>query len=138
MSSCPPCGRACLKGIIIGNVGKDPETRDLPGGDKVTNFSVAVSRKWTDKAGQKHEETTWFRVACYRGLAEIAQQYVRKGGQVMVSGRISARAYVDNNNQPAVSLDLNADQLQLLGGKAESSNGSKIRGGQANRENIPF
>ena len=138
MSSCPPCGRACLKGIILGNVGRDPETRDLPGGDKVANFSVAVSRKWTDKGGQKREETTWFRVACFGKLGEIAQQYVRKGGQVMVSGRISARAYVDNNNQPAVSLDLNADQLQLLGGKAKSSGGSKIRWGQANRENIPF
>ena len=78
MSSCPPCGRACPKEIILGNVGRDPDTRDLPGGDKVTNFSVAVSRKWTDKAGEKREETTWFRVACFRGLADIAQQYVRK------------------------------------------------------------
>lgn len=104
--------------LIIGNVGRDPELRDLPGGDKVANFSVAVTRKWTDRqTNERREETTWFRVACYRQLADIASQYVRKGGQVMVAGRISARAYLDNNQQPAVSLDLTADQLQLLGSR---------------------
>jgi single-strand DNA-binding protein len=118
--------------IIIGNVGRDPEIRDLPNGDKVANFSVAVTRRWNDRqTNEKREETTWFRVACYRQLADIAMQYVRKGGQVMVSGRISARAYLDNNQQPAVSLDLNADQMQLLGSRDGAEGGSYSGGGQA-------
>lgn len=118
--------------LIIGNVGRDPETRDLPNGDKVTNFSVAVTRKWSDRqTNERREETTWFRVACYRQLADIANQYVRKGGQVMVSGRISARAYLDNNQQPAVSLDLNADQLQLLGSRDGAEGGGAYSGGGA-------
>jgi len=118
--------------LIIGNVGRDPETRDLPNGDKVTNFSVAVTRKWNDRqTNERREETTWFRVACYRQLADIANQYVRKGGQVMVAGRISARAYLDNNQQPAVSLDLNADQLQLLGSRDGADGGGSYSGGGA-------
>ncbi|MBL8145666.1 MAG: single-stranded DNA-binding protein [Anaerolineae bacterium] len=118
--------------LIIGNVGRDPETRDLPNGDKVTNFSVAVTRKWNDRqTNERREETTWFRVACYRQLADIAMQYVHKGGQVMVAGRISARAYLDNNQQPAVSLDLNADQLQLLGSRDGTDGGGYSGGGAA-------
>jgi single-strand DNA-binding protein len=117
--------------IIIGNVGRDPELRDMPNGDKVANFSVAVTRKWNDRqTNERREETTWFRVACYRQLADIAMQYVRKGGQVMVSGRISARAYLDNNQQPAVSLDLNADQMQLLGSR-DGAEGGYSGGGMA-------
>lgn len=118
--------------LIIGNVGRDPEIRDLPNGDKVANFSVAVTRKWTDRqTNERREETTWFRVACYRQLADIAMQYVRKGGQVMVAGRISARAYLDNNQLPAVSLDLNADQLQLLGSRDGEGAGGSYSGGGA-------
>ena len=70
-------------------------------------------------------------MACYRQLADIANQYVRKGGQVMVAGRISARAYLDNNQQPAVSLDLNADQLQLLGSRDGAEGGGYSGGGTA-------
>lgn len=131
--------------LIIGNVGRDPEVRDLPNGDKVANFSVAVTRKWNDRqSNERREETTWFRVACYRQLADIAMQYVRKGGQVMVAGRISARAYMDNNQQPAVSLDLNADTLQLLGSRDMAEGGSYSggsRGGPSEPDSagdIPF
>ncbi|MFN8379355.1 MAG: single-stranded DNA-binding protein [Anaerolineae bacterium] len=116
--------------IIVGNVGRDPEVRDLPNGDKVANFSVAVTRRWNDRqTNEKREETTWFRVACYRQLADIANQYVRKGTQIMVVGRISARAYLDNNQQPAVSLDLNADTFQLLGGRDGEGAGGSYSGG---------
>ena len=138
--------------IIVGNVGRDPETREFPDGGKVTNFSVAVTRRWNDRqTNEKREETTWFRVACRNQLADIANQYVRKGTQIMVVGRISARAYLDNNQQPAVSLDLNADTFQLLGSRdgAEAggysgggSTGGSSRGGSYNDvdsgTDIPF
>jgi single-strand DNA-binding protein len=138
--------------IIVGNVGRDPEVRDLPDGNKVANFSVAVTRKWNDRSSnERREETTWFRVACFRQLADIASQYVRKGGQIMVVGRISARAYLDNAQQPAASLDLTADNFQLLGsrdgGDGDSgsysgggSNYSGGRGGSGDSDNadIPF
>ncbi len=118
--------------IIVGNVGRDPEPRDLPDGSRVVNFSVAVTRRWNDRqTNERREETTWFRVACYRQLAETALQYVRKGTQIMVIGRISARAYLDNNQQPAVSLDLNADNFQLLGSRDQGEGGSYSGGSTA-------
>jgi single-strand DNA-binding protein len=107
--------------IIVGNVGNDPESKMLPSGQNVTNFNVAVTRKWNDRdSNERKEETTWFRVACYRNLADIAAQYVRKGTQVMVVGRVSARAYIDKNQQPAVSLELNADNFQMLGSRGDN------------------
>lgn len=120
--------------IIVGNVGRDPEPRDLPDGSRVVNFSVAVTRRWNDRqTNERREETTWFRVACYRQLAETALQYVRKGTQIMVVGRISARAYLDNNQQPAVSLDLNADNFQLLGSRDQGEGGSSSTAGSGSR-----
>lgn len=137
--------------IIVGNVGNDPESKMLPSGQNVTNFNVAVTRKWNDRdSNERKEETTWFRVACYRNLADIASQYVRKGSQVMVVGRVSARAYIDKNQQPAVSLELNADNFQMLGSRADAmgdtgsySGGSGARqssnsGPDEEFRNIPF
>lgn len=104
--------------IIVGNVGRDPEVRYLQNGQAVTNFSVAVTRKWNDReSDEKREETTWFRVTCWRKLAEIAHQYVHKGTQIMVVGTIKASAYADKDGRPAVNLELTADNFQLLGGR---------------------
>jgi single-strand DNA-binding protein len=127
---------------IVGNVGRDPETRDVSSGNPVSNFSVAVTRRWNDRAtGDKREETTWFRVAAFGPLSNVVQQYVRKGGQVMVAGRINARAYLDNNGQPACSLDLTADTIQLLGSRddapAAASNGAVAPEPEV-ENNIPF
>jgi len=135
--------------IIIGNVGRDPEIKNLANGSTVCNFTVAVSRNWTDKqSNERREETTWFRVECWSNLAEIANQYIRKGKQVMVVGQVKARAYLDNSQQPQASLELRADNFQLLGRKEEgdgSSNDSggreynnAPRGGSENFEDIPF
>jgi single-strand DNA-binding protein len=106
--------------IIVGNVGRDPEMRYLPSGQAVTNFTVAVTRRWNDRqTNERKEETTWFRVAVWGNQAETANNFVRKGTQIMVIGRISARAYQDNGGQPAASLELTADTFQLLGGRGE-------------------
>jgi single-strand DNA-binding protein len=118
--------------IIVGNVGRDPETKYMQNGTPVTNFSVAVSRRWTDQGtNEQREETTWFRVACWRRLAETAAQYVKKGTQIMVVGRVSARAYTGTDGTPQVSLDLTADNFQLLG-----SRGDSVQAGQAGDPNM--
>lgn len=127
--------------IIVGNVGRDPEMKYFPDGNSVCNFSVAVTRKSTDRNTQERkEETTWFRVACWRQLAEIANQYVHKGTQVMIVGRVKARAYVDNAGQPQVSLDIEADQMQLLGGRGDNAGDSSYAPGSGTSElkDIPF
>lgn len=119
--------------IIVGNVGRDPEMKYFPSGDQVCNFSVAVTRK-VGAGDQRKEETTWFRVACWRQLAEIANQYVHKGSQVMIVGRVKARAYLDNAGQPQVSLDIDADQMQLLGGRGDND----LRVDFDNTNDVPF
>jgi single-strand DNA-binding protein len=107
--------------IIIGNVGRDPELRYTQSGVAVADFSVAVSRRWTDRnTNESREETTWFRVTAWRGLAETVQQYVHKGMQVMVTGRVTASAYIANDGEARASLDLTAQDIQFLGRRGEA------------------
>lgn len=115
---------------IVGNVGKDPAMRYTQAGVPVCDFSVAVNEKHGDK-----ETTTWVRVTCWRQLAEIANQYVRKGGQVMVAGRASVSAYTNKAGQPAASLELTADKLVLLGGRADAGEGAPPAD---DYEHVPF
>ncbi|MDZ4767110.1 MAG: single-stranded DNA-binding protein [Chloroflexota bacterium] len=115
--------------IIVGNVGKDPEMKYLQSGSGVCNFSVAVSRKYTTN-GEQRDETTWYRVAVWNKLAETANQYVRKGTQIMVVGRISVRAYMGNDGTPQASIELNADSFQLLGGRGDAMASGGNGGGQ--------
>lgn len=123
--------------IIVGNVGRDPEVRYLQSGQAVASFSVAVSRKWKDKdTDEQREETTWFRVTCWRRLAETANQYVHKGTQIMVVGTIKASAYTDKEGQPASSLELTADNFQLLGSRGDAE-GEPEEAGTPSRD-IPF
>ncbi len=129
--------------IIVGNVGRDPETKMFPNGQMVCNFSVAVSRRWTDRSSnEQREETTWFRVACWGKQAETANQYVKKGTQIMVIGRVSARAYKDNNGQPQASLELTADNFQLLGSRGDAGGGGlaggDYSGSASDMGEIPF
>lgn len=122
--------------IVIGNVGREPETRDMPSGNgSVTSFSVAVTTKWTDRQTQeKKERTTWYSVSCWNRLSDIARQYVRKGTQIMVVGTVSARTYMDKNNQPQASLDLRAENFQLLGGRGEGGPSGSGSDGDYNSE----
>ena len=107
--------------IIIGNVGRDPQLRYTQSGIPVCDFSVAVTRRIGRRDDpDRTEKTTWFRVTCWRQQAEIASQYVRKGTQIMVVGTIEASAYTDRSGQPAASLDLTADNFQLLGSRADA------------------
>ncbi len=100
---------------IIGNLGQTPEMKFLPDGRPVTNFSVATNRRWTNGDGTQGEEVTWFRVACFGRLAETTNQYLEKGRQVMVVGRVKANAYIDREGVARASLDLIAAEVKFLG-----------------------
>ena len=115
--------------VIVGHVGGDPELRYTSSGVAVCDFSVAVSRKFGAGEDRK-EETVWFRVTCWRQLAEIANEYVVKGKQVMVAGRVSAEAYIAKDGTARASLNLTAQDLQLLGRKDD--------GGAIETEEAPF
>ncbi len=115
--------------IIVGNVGRDVNFKYTQSGVPVADFSVAVTRRFGGRDGaEKQEKTTWYKVTCWRNLAEIANQYIRKGMQVMVVGQAEVSAYLDKSGQPAASLELTADNFQMLGGRdggeARSSGGS--------------
>lgn len=123
--------------IIIGNVGRDPEMRYTQSGVAVCDFSVAVSRKWTDKTtNERKEETEWFRVSAWRGLAETCNQYVRKGMQIMVTGRVSASAYTAQDGTARASLELNALDVQFLGQRGDAA--AQSDADAANGDSLPF
>ena len=107
--------------IVIGNLGRDPEMRYLPSGQSVTNFSVASSRRYTTSGGEQREETEWFNVSAFGRLAETCNQYLTRGQQVYVEGRLRSRTYQDRNGETRVSLDINLTEMQMLGRRGESS-----------------
>lgn len=105
------------KVIVIGNLGKDPETRYLPSGDAVTNISVATTDTWKDKQGQKQEHTEWHRIAFFGKLAEIAGEYLKKGSTCYVEGRLRTRKWQDKDGSDRYSTEIVADRMQMLGGR---------------------
>lgn len=110
--------------IIVGNVGRDPELRYTQSGVAVCDFSVAVTRRWGGGENEQREETTWFRVSAWRGLAETCNTYVHKGMQIMVTGRIDASAYLDNAGEARASLELTATDVTFLGRRGETDQGA--------------
>ena len=108
------------KVILIGRLGRDPETRFMANGEAVCNFSVATSEKYTDKNGQRQEATEWHNVTMYRKLAEIAGKYLTKGSQVYLEGKIQSRKYTDKNGVERTAYDIIANELKMLGGNAQT------------------
>ncbi len=109
------------KVILVGNLGRDPETKYMPDGAAITNVSIATSYQRTDKAsGQKTEETEWHRVVFFSRLAEIAGEYLRKGSQVYVEGRLRTRKWQDKEGQDRYTTEIVADSMQMLGSRAGS------------------
>ena len=104
------------KVILIGRLGKDPETRFMPNGEAVCNFSVATSESWNDQSGQRQERTEWHNITMYRRLAEIAGQYLKKGSQVYLEGKIQSRKYQDKNGVERTAYDIIANEMKMLGG----------------------
>jgi single-strand DNA-binding protein len=128
--------------IVVGNVGGDPDFKFLQNGTPVCNFNIAVNTV-TGQGETRQEKTTWIRVAAWRQLAELCNQYVHKGRQVMVIGTIEARAYTDNTGQPRASLDMTARDVRFLGpreGGQGSGSYDEEGGGQGSSDmnEIPF
>lgn len=110
--------RGVNKVIIVGNLGQDPETRYMPSGGAVTNLTVATNRKWKDKqTGEQKEETEWHKVAAFGKLAEIMAEYLRKGSQVYIEGRLRTRKWQGKDGNDRYTTEIIADEMQMLGGR---------------------
>ncbi|HHE9458617.1 single-stranded DNA-binding protein [Haemophilus influenzae] len=113
------------KVIIVGHLGNDPEMRSMPNGEAVANISVATSEAWTDKnTGERREVTEWHRIVFYRKLAEICGQYLKKGAQVYIEGRLRTRKWQDQNGQDRYTTEIQGDVMQMLGTRPQSVDGA--------------
>ncbi len=110
--------RGVNKVVLIGQLGRDPETKYLPSGDPVTTFSVATSESWKDKSGQKQEKTEWHNIVCFKRLAEIASEYLRKGSKVFVEGSLRTQQW-EKDGQKHYRTEIVARELQMLDGRQE-------------------
>ncbi|MEX4085737.1 single-stranded DNA-binding protein [Haemophilus influenzae] len=110
------------KVIIVGHLGNDPEIRTMPNGDAVANISVATSESWNDRnTGERREVTEWHRIVFYRRQAEICGEYLRKGSQVYVEGRLKTRKWQDQNGQDRYTTEIQGDVMQMLGGRNQNA-----------------
>ncbi|MBL4709522.1 MAG: single-stranded DNA-binding protein [Flavobacteriales bacterium] len=112
------------KVILVGNLGKDPEVRHLENGAAVANFSIATSETYKDKNGNRQEQTEWHNIVLWRGLAQIAEKYLRKGSQVYVEGKLKTRSWQDKDGNTRYTTEVVGDQMTMLGGKNNSNNNS--------------
>lgn len=113
------------KVIIVGHLGNDPEMRSMPNGEAVANISVATSEAWTDKnTGERREVTEWHRIVFYRKLAEICGQYLKKGAQVYIEGRLRTHKWQDQNGQDRYTTEIQGDVMQMLGTRPQSADGA--------------
>ena len=110
------------KVILVGNLGNDPEVRYMPNGNAVTNLSLATSESWKDQQGQMQERTEWHRLTMYRRLAEVAGEYLKKGSQIYVEGKLQTRKWQDQQGQDKYTTEIIVDQMQMLGGGNRGGN----------------
>jgi single-strand DNA-binding protein len=122
--------RGINKVILVGNIGKDPETRYMPNGKAVTNFSVATSEAWTDRTtGDKQERTEWHNVVLFEKLAEIAAEYLKKGSQVYIEGSLRTRKWQDKEGKDRYTTEIVGRDMQMLGGRGGAGGGEYAAGG---------
>lgn len=122
--------RGINKVILVGNLGQDPETRAMPSGKPVTNVRVATSDSWRDKqTGEQKEQTEWHSVVFFDRLAEIAAEYLRKGSQVYIEGRIRTRKWQDKSGNDRYTTEIIANEMQMLGGRGGQQGGAGGGGG---------
>jgi single-strand DNA-binding protein len=113
------------KVILVGNLGQDPELKYTPGGAAVCNFSVATSETWVDKSGQKQDKTEWHRVVVWGKMAELCKQYLAKGRQAYIEGKLQTRSWEDKDGQKRYTTEINAVTVQFLGGAQGASRQSE-------------
>lgn len=123
--------RGINKVILVGNLGNDPEVRYTPGGAAVTTISVATTENWKDKEGNRQEKTEWHRVVFFGRLAEIAGEYLKKGRQVYVEGKLRTNKWQDQNGNDRYTTEILANEMQMLGGNAGGGQGGGFGGGQS-------
>lgn len=104
------------KAILVGNLGRDPEVRTLEGGAKVANFSLATTESYKNKDGNRVEQTEWHRIVLWRGLAEVAEKYLKKGNSIYVEGRIASRKYTDKDGVERTITEIIGANMTMLGG----------------------
>lgn len=138
------------KCLFIGNLTADPEIRTMPNGEQVANFSIALNEKYKAKDGNVVENVEYVRIVLYRRLAEIAGQYLHKGSQVYIEGRLKTRKWQDNNGQDRYTTEIQGDNLQMLGGRQDEPKQAKVSKAKPNPssamaeqgdsfdDNIPF
>ena len=114
------------KVILLGRLGQDPELKYTPGGAAVCNFSLATTEAWTDKAGQKQEKTEWHRVVVWGKLAELCNQYLAKGRQAFLEGRLQTRSWDDKDGTKRYTTEILASTVQFIGGAAQASNNTSV------------
>lgn len=123
------------KVILVGNLGRDPETRYSPDGGAITNVSIATTDTWKDKtSGEKQERTEWHRIVFFNRLAEIAGEYLKKGSQVYIEGALRTRKWTDKEGQEKYTTEIVADKMQMLGSRSGMGGGGGGEGGGAPRE----
>ena len=118
------------KVILVGNLGKDPEVRHLEGGNSVANFTLATNEYYKDKQGARVERTEWHNISAWRGLAELAEKYLKKGSQVYVEGKLRTRQYQDKDQQTRYITEIVAEEISLLGSRpgGQPGNGPATNG----------
>ena len=114
--------RGVNKVILVGTLGRDPETKTFPNGGSLTQFSIATSESWTDKnTGERKKHTEWHRIVASNRLGEIAQQYLKKGSKVYIEGKLKTRQWTDQDGQERYTTEISANELQMLGSKGDSN-----------------
>jgi single-strand DNA-binding protein len=111
------------KAIVVGNLGRDPEMRSTQSGTQIANFSVATSRRYNNREGEMQEDTEWHRIVAFGRLAEICGQYLRKGKQVYIEGRIQTRSWEDDSGQKKYMTEIVANEMQMLGSRGDAPAG---------------
>ncbi|MBI0133515.1 MULTISPECIES: single-stranded DNA-binding protein [Snodgrassella] len=109
------------KVILVGRLGRDPETRYMPNGDAITNFSLATDEQWRDRNGERQTRTEWHNVSLYGKLGEIANQYLRKGSQVFIEGKIQSRKYTDKDGIERMAYNIIGNEIKMLGNRNDGS-----------------
>lgn len=122
------------KVILVGNVGRDPEVRHMPSGEPVANLSLATTDKWKSKSGEQMEDTEWHRVSFFGKTAEVVGQYVKKGSQLYIEGKIKTRKYTDKDGVEKYSTEIRGDIMQMLGGRQDGGGDGGQRQAQQQRQ----
>lgn len=130
--------RGVNKVILVGNLGKDPDMKYTASGTAIANITVATSESWTDKqTGEKQERTEWHRVVFFRRLAEVVGEYLRKGSQVYIEGKLQTRKWQDQNGQDRYTTEIVASEMQMLGGRGGEAGAHQQQGDGGFRSDAP-